>query len=142
MGYLDTATQDQLDAVLHQLAEKAGMNAVLSIPGVYEIVREHWNNAMLQQWQFENRPQDDYLRDKDETEIVIVPSGEHRGAPIQQVSLVCKLNDEDLAYWHGEDAVRRWVRHGILDANDFHGSAYEHYKEAHSEGVRDFPLMY
>ena len=133
MGYYDTATDYDLDAILVQLVEQMGAeNVVFQIPGVYEIVKEHFNNEMLDEFVKENPPDEDYLREKGETRC------ECDG---DDVRLICDLTDELLVEWAG-DNVPHWVELGVLNRADFHGSAYEHYEDAHSEGVRDFPLTY
>lgn len=46
-------TDDEFDALVVELAEKDGAANVVTIPGVWEVVREHYNNAALELW--ENR---------------------------------------------------------------------------------------
>ncbi|KKL56518.1 hypothetical protein LCGC14_2244640 [marine sediment metagenome] len=41
-------TTTQFDAILLDLAQKDGADTLLAIPGVYELVAEEYNNAVIE----------------------------------------------------------------------------------------------
>jgi len=46
-------TQEEFDSILEEIvAENAG--DIFSIPGVYEVVSEHFNNEVLSRWEERN----------------------------------------------------------------------------------------
>lgn len=47
-------TNEEFDEILNELASQEDL---MSIPGVYEIVREHLNNAVLEEWEL-RQPED------------------------------------------------------------------------------------
>jgi hypothetical protein len=40
----------QFDAILNDLIAERGVCAVCAVPGVMDLVREDWNNDILDQW--------------------------------------------------------------------------------------------
>lgn len=44
-------TDTEFDAILEELLGECSPSALLSIPGLYEIVREHFNNDILETWE-------------------------------------------------------------------------------------------
>ena len=49
---IDISTED-FDRILTEILEDTRPEAVLTIPGVYEILAEHYNNDILQIWEAE-----------------------------------------------------------------------------------------
>jgi hypothetical protein len=48
-------TQERFDELVFELAREDGVDAVLTIPGVWEEVSEYYNNAALDRWQREQQ---------------------------------------------------------------------------------------
>lgn len=44
-------TDEEFDRILLELAKEEGVESLMMIPGVYECVREHLNNAILDTWE-------------------------------------------------------------------------------------------
>lgn len=49
---MKSITQKEFDEILFRLAREYGVDYVLLIPGVYELVSEYLNNAVLEQWRY------------------------------------------------------------------------------------------
>lgn len=47
-------TSDDFDAILAEIMNQAPASSLLSIPGVYECVAEHYNNEVLARWDRDN----------------------------------------------------------------------------------------
>ena len=50
MGRYDKMTTENFDQILHEIVGKYPASNLLSVPGVYEAVSEHFNNEVLAQW--------------------------------------------------------------------------------------------
>lgn len=54
MSIYDKATDDELDSILADLVfdavKEQGASSIMGIPGVYEALKEHFNNDMLDSW--------------------------------------------------------------------------------------------
>lgn len=137
MPWIDTAQEEDLDTIMQDIAaEPGGLAAILSISGVYELVKEEWNNDILDRWREQNAPTAEYLRDLDET-------GLHTWFERDRahVELRCALTDESLVEWW-DDAVASAVEDGFLDPENYQRGAYDFYAQAWKEGVRDFPITH
>jgi hypothetical protein len=44
-------TNEEYDEILEELVEEEPAGILLGIPGVYEAVREHYNNEVLEKWE-------------------------------------------------------------------------------------------
>ena len=53
MEYDKMTNNEQWDRILGDIMEEEGGRNILSIPGVYEVVSEHFNNAAWDRWQAE-----------------------------------------------------------------------------------------
>ena len=53
MGKYDKMTQEDFNRILGDIMQEAGGRAILTIPGVYEVVSEHFNNDVLDRWEQE-----------------------------------------------------------------------------------------
>jgi hypothetical protein len=51
-------TSTEFEEILLRLAREEGVDLVMSIPGVYELVAEYLNNDVLDQWRAENDLED------------------------------------------------------------------------------------
>lgn len=47
---LDSQT---FDRILHSIVTEAGAHTLISIPGIYEVLSEHYNNQVLEEWEAE-----------------------------------------------------------------------------------------
>lgn len=50
MGRYDKMSDTAFDRILLEVMNKDGMGNVLTVPGVYEAVSEHYNNEVLDTW--------------------------------------------------------------------------------------------
>lgn len=50
-------TNEDFDRILGDIMQEAGGRAILTIPGVYEVVSEHFNNDVLDRWEQETQKQ-------------------------------------------------------------------------------------
>ena len=55
MGKYDAMTDEDFDRLLLVAMKDDGMGNVLTIPGVYECVSEHYNNEVLDKWEYEQQ---------------------------------------------------------------------------------------
>jgi len=53
MGKYDDMTQEDFKKHLHRVLADQSANDMLLVPGVYEILAEHFNNAVLESWEAE-----------------------------------------------------------------------------------------
>jgi len=53
MDFLKLIREEEYQTVVRQLAHEDGIEVVLSIPGVWELVAEFYNNAAIELWQKE-----------------------------------------------------------------------------------------
>lgn len=53
MSKYDKMTQEEFDNILEDLMRK-NVGSLLTIPGVYEAVSEHFNNEILETWEEQN----------------------------------------------------------------------------------------
>jgi hypothetical protein len=58
MPDLKKLTQEEFDALLEEIVSEEGHN-LLSVPGVYEIVAEHFNNEVLRKWEDSQEDEED-----------------------------------------------------------------------------------
>jgi hypothetical protein len=54
MGHYNKMTVEDFLRILADLINDEPASALLSVPGVYELVAEHYNNDVLGQWEKEN----------------------------------------------------------------------------------------
>jgi len=47
-------TDDEFDRILADKVDETPGCSLLSIPGVYELLSEHFNNAVLEKWEQDN----------------------------------------------------------------------------------------
>lgn len=47
----DAMTDDEFDSILTEIVDEGKASQLLQIPGVYEEVREHFNNEVLTRWE-------------------------------------------------------------------------------------------
>ena len=55
-------TDDEFDNILTELLLKKTANSLITLPGIYEILREEFNNDILSIWELEN-PEKAYAED-------------------------------------------------------------------------------
>jgi len=55
MGKYDDMTREDFNKHLHRVLADQSANDMLLIPGVYEILAEHFNNAVLESWEAERQ---------------------------------------------------------------------------------------
>jgi hypothetical protein len=55
MGKYDAMTNEEFDLLLLETAHKAGVSYLFTIPGVYELLAEHFNNEVLDAWAGRNK---------------------------------------------------------------------------------------
>lgn len=53
MNKYDKMTQEDFDRILEEILSDYKGNQLLLIPGIYEVVSEHFNNDVLRQWEEE-----------------------------------------------------------------------------------------
>jgi len=58
MGKYDYLTPDEFDRILAEIV-KENAGCILTIPGIYEILSEYWNNEVLDRWDSEQFEEDD-----------------------------------------------------------------------------------
>lgn len=61
-------TDEDFDEILRGICDDVGTDELLDIPGVYELVREHYNNDVLAEWKAEQEEEDEEPDDEDEEE--------------------------------------------------------------------------
>ena len=47
-------TQEDFDTILEEIINKHPASHLLTVPGVYEVIREHYNNEVLEFWEAAN----------------------------------------------------------------------------------------
>jgi len=52
MGKYDNMIHEDEERIIADIIQEEGRN-LLSVPGVWEVVREHFNNEMLDRWEKE-----------------------------------------------------------------------------------------
>jgi hypothetical protein len=50
MGKYDKMTNEDFNRILGDIMQETGGRVILTIPGVYEVVSEHFNNDVLDRW--------------------------------------------------------------------------------------------
>ena len=64
----DKMTNDEFDAYLSEIIDNEysiGPSCLLQVPGIYEILSEHFNNEVLERWE-DDHPDDDEDEDDDD----------------------------------------------------------------------------
>ena len=44
-------TTEEFDSILIQLLQEMNASQLITIPGIYEIVSEHFNNEIIEKWE-------------------------------------------------------------------------------------------
>jgi hypothetical protein len=70
-------SQERFDQLLAEIMDESVASALLSIPGVYEAVSEHFNNDVLDRYEQEKTNDDD--DDNDDDDEVIEPEDQTQG---------------------------------------------------------------
>ena len=53
MTTYDEMTNDDFDRLLMEIMDESPASALLTIPGIYEIIAEYFNNEVLERWERE-----------------------------------------------------------------------------------------
>ena len=53
MGEYDEMTQEDFDRILVSIVGDVPASSLIGIPGIYEILSEHFNNEVLETWEEE-----------------------------------------------------------------------------------------
>ena len=112
-----TMTDAEFDGILQGLVNE-NYRTILQIPGIYEILREHWNNEVLSIWaenkqfaaeQGETEPEQDFV-DVNEQDLISEYGdwGEYAKYPRSDWAYEVKNNDTSAGYWH-------WVANRIMN---------------------------
>lgn len=87
----DKMTQEEFDDILSDLVNQAGSDVLMSIPGIYEIVSEHFNNDVLDAW--EEKHADEIAEEQERIDDQTGKCCPHCGASYEGFGCIC---DDDL----------------------------------------------
>ena len=114
-------TTGQMEAATRELAHEDGIESILGIPGVWEHVSEHYNNAAIDRaretWAIESGLEDDALEAIDACpnlpRVVCVEL-------LEAVSIQCYDSEDDATL---RTAVEANIKDGTIDPSDVLGVA-------------------